>query len=600
MGVEEKDTGSPAAGDEGAGSPGKLGRGLAALVVDDDPLILKFLVHLLAEEGFIVEGAGSFRQAAQLAESRRFDLALLDIILPDGDGMTLAQMLAAQADCQVAVMTGYASLESAIEAMRVRVADYLMKPLRASAILDRLTHMVEHLHLKRQREKLLRDLKQQTETISSLEAQATRDSLTGLFNHSYFQDQLAQEVARCLRYQHDLSLLFIDIDRFKEINDTLGHPAGDTVLKSVADILRGSFRDADLRFRLREHDLAARYGGDEFVLMLPETPKAGAAVTAERLRRAVESCSFMLDPPLPVTLSLGLATLPQDAPDREGLVAAADMALYVAKNGGRNRVMAYSSGLSRQGQDGPVGAVDVRRMESIFHLLDSPEALLDFAGQPIVDAKSQQLYGLELLCRPRHELFENPQELLRTAELVGRVNDLGRRLRQQVVGALQRLPSERVVFVNLHPQEMNDPQLLSGDMPLRHFAARVVFEVNRSREIRDQARLRRVLDALREAGFRILLDDLCEGYLGLASMVNIKPDFIKTGVTFLERGRAPGRASRLLKHLFDAAAGEGIQVITTGIENEQQKQLALYFGCQLLQGFLLGRPEQIKPAIGSG
>lgn len=173
-------------------------------------------------------------------------------------------------------------------------------------------------------------------------AEATlRDGLTGLYNHRYFQERLAAEIARAERSGAPVSLLFFDIDHFKSLNDRHGHPVGDRVLVAFADILRNSSRVSDQGFRGRSNDIAARYGGEEFCLILPETGRADAKQKAERLRLAVETFPFPgreTQPGKTVTVSIGLAEYPRDASDSKALVEAADMALYAAKRAGRNRV----------------------------------------------------------------------------------------------------------------------------------------------------------------------------------------------------------------------------------------------------------------------
>ncbi len=163
----------------------------------------------------------------------------------------------------------------------------------------------------------------------AVERMATTDGLTGLHNHRHFQNLLEQNTSLAQRYQKPLSLLMCDIDHFKTVNDTYGHPAGDLVLKGVAEILQ---------HQARQTDSVARYGGEEFALNLPETDSAAARAIAERIRVMVEQASFTTElGPLKVTLSLGVATLPDVARHKQELIDQADQALYAAKHGGRNR-----------------------------------------------------------------------------------------------------------------------------------------------------------------------------------------------------------------------------------------------------------------------
>lgn len=173
-------------------------------------------------------------------------------------------------------------------------------------------------------------------------AEATlKDGLTGLYNHRYFQERLAAEIARAERGNKPLTLLFFDIDHFKALNDAHGHPVGDRVLTGVAEILRNSTRVSDVGFKLRQGDIAARYGGEEFVLILPETAREDGLQKAERLRLAIEAYPFPgreTQPGGAVTVSVGLSEYPRDATDAKGVIEAADNALYRAKGNGRNQV----------------------------------------------------------------------------------------------------------------------------------------------------------------------------------------------------------------------------------------------------------------------
>lgn len=162
------------------------------------------------------------------------------------------------------------------------------------------------------------------------------DRLTGLWNYGYFQHQLAEEVKRATRFNRHLSLLMIDIDLFKKFNDTLGHIAGDRLLQEISDIIKES---------CREVDLVARYGGEEFAVILPETFKEKAYSSAERIRKltAAHPCHYKEGQPSKrITISIGVASFPQDASNKEDLIAFADKALYVAKETGRNRVCMFS------------------------------------------------------------------------------------------------------------------------------------------------------------------------------------------------------------------------------------------------------------------
>jgi diguanylate cyclase (GGDEF)-like protein len=165
-----------------------------------------------------------------------------------------------------------------------------------------------------------------------LERQSVTDRLTEMYNHGYFQQRLEEEVGRAHRFGHNLSLIMLDIDDFKEFNDTYGHPRGDKVLQAVSAIIKEN---------LREIDVAARYGGEEFVIVLPETESEGAEALAERIRDDVASCEFVGGddiPPVHKSVSVGVSTFPVHATSKSKLIESADRAMYVAKRQGKNKV----------------------------------------------------------------------------------------------------------------------------------------------------------------------------------------------------------------------------------------------------------------------
>jgi diguanylate cyclase (GGDEF)-like protein len=559
-----------------------FGTGLKVLVVDDEPAVQKLLVKILETVGFEIETVGTLQEASGPVSEGKFDLVIADKNLPDGSGIQLIEKIIKEfLDCETLIITSHASVESAVDALRLGVSDYITKPFdHPDQVRERVRRAVERLKLKRDNRAM----------VSQLQSMATRDALTELFNHAYFQETLSREISRSKRYEHELSIMFVDIDHFKEINDDRGHPAGDAVLKRMAGILRGEQVEGENSFRLRDHDIAARYGGDEFVLILPETHKGGAAVTAERLRACVEKHDF--DPEIPrVTVSIGIAAFPEDGTERDTLVSAADAALYAAKKSGRNRVVAYSAEVI---PDAPQMSwqerIDIKRINALESSIY--DRAFEFIYQPIIQSKSLEVFGYEALCRPRDETFQSPVELITAAEYAGRVCDLGRVLREAAVMPMKDLPEKFLLFINLHPHELYDPALVEVEEFMQPWLGRVVFEVNQSRSIGDQNRLQRTLAMLRQRGFKIALDDLCTGYLGLNSIARLEPDFVKLNMSLLRGIRKNDRAKRLIKHFLEYTEDENIQVIAHGIETDQDQELAVSLGCPLLmQGYLFGKGD---------
>ena len=313
---------------------------LRVLIVDDETSLRDLLEEVLTDDGYEVTTAEDGEQGLRLFHEQPYPLVITDIRMPGIDGIELLQRIKADnEDAQVIIITSHASLDSAVTALRAGAYDYLIKPFEdldlISAVVGRAFEKVRLVVENRGLLEKLRIKNQQLEAANAvLREKAIRDGLTNLYNHRYFQESLALEVSRSHRYGREFSIVFFDVDYFKYFNDTHGHPKGDTVLESIGWILRK---------RLRSTDLACRYGGEEFVLLLTETDKQGAAVLAEDLRREIEQHPFAGEEAQPegkLTVSIGVAAYPTDGEDASTLLKNADQALYSSKQKGRNCVTA--------------------------------------------------------------------------------------------------------------------------------------------------------------------------------------------------------------------------------------------------------------------
>ncbi len=298
------------------------------LIVDDDPSLREVVVHLLRHSGYEVCEAIDGQMALSKVQGEHFDVAVADIVMPHMDGLAFLKA-ARQLDSRTAyiMMTGFASWDSAVEAMKLGAADYLPKPFTLE-----LLQLIVARTLEKQR---LAERAREAEFYKRL---AQTDGLTDLYNHRFFHQLLAVEISRARRFQRPLSLIMLDIDHFKIYNDVNGHQAGDRALRQLAWLLKHSSRS---------YDLIARYGGDEFAIILPETDKKTAGEVAERIRVSIATAPLEHADVLPsgcCTVSLGVASFPEDAVAEGDLVREADRALYQAKLGGRNRICLHQDG----------------------------------------------------------------------------------------------------------------------------------------------------------------------------------------------------------------------------------------------------------------
>ena len=290
-----------------------------ALVADDDATFRQLLARRARRIGLTVVEAESGTQALQAVASNRFDVLILDVYMPGATGLEVFQAARrAQPDIQAIILTGSASVETAVDALRQGVYDYLSKPLESLAAFElALTRALEHRHLIRENSRLFNEVQRL----------AITDPLTGLFNRHKLSESLETEVERAVRYSRPVSLIMMDLDDLKGVNDTQGHVGGDVVLQRVADAIRG---------HVRRLDLATRFGGDEFLVLLPETTLEDAEQVAERIGEEVKKIRAGTRA---VTASIGVVGwIPIHRSSRD-LLEAADRALYEAKRRGRGAIV---------------------------------------------------------------------------------------------------------------------------------------------------------------------------------------------------------------------------------------------------------------------
>jgi two-component system, cell cycle response regulator len=294
------------------------------LLVEDDAAIVRLVSRLLASAGMEVLAHTTGASALAALDREEWEICLLDRWLPDLDGMEICRRIKAESRFdarQVVMLSGFADVTSKVEAFSHGADDYIAKPFQPMELLARINAARRVVEMQKQLLAMTRQL----------EELSIRDELTGVFNRRHFAATLERAFDQSLRYRRPLSVAIVDVDRFKSINDTLGHQAGDVVLAEVARRLASSIRSSDY---------VARYGGEEFVVVLPETPLTDAVSFGEKLRRTVASRPVRIEGrDVPVTISVGTASRPHSAFETSSqMIAAADRALYRAKHNGRNRV----------------------------------------------------------------------------------------------------------------------------------------------------------------------------------------------------------------------------------------------------------------------
>jgi len=290
------------------------------LIVEDDPAIRNSIHEFIGMAGYKSFETSSAEEALEILKTNTIHLVITDIRLPGMNGLELTDLIKNSYDTDVIVMTAYIGDYSYEEAISKGASDFVSKPIRFEELLLRLRRVLRERNITKERALML----------ARLQDLAITDGLTKLYNSRYFYKQLDSEVNRAKRYNHPLTLLFMDIDYFKRYNDTYGHLEGDKVLFSIGKIIKSC---------LRKMDTAYRYGGEEFTVILPETNRGEVMTVAKRIKDAMENEKFspQSEKSISITISIGAT---EYCPDERisTLVQRADKAMYLSKQRGRNQI----------------------------------------------------------------------------------------------------------------------------------------------------------------------------------------------------------------------------------------------------------------------
>jgi diguanylate cyclase (GGDEF)-like protein/PAS domain S-box-containing protein len=415
--------------------------------------------------------------------------------------------------------------------------------------------------------------------------QANFDPLTGLPNRRMLRERLEREIRRARELGHQLAVLFIDLDHFKEVNDTLGHGKGDLLLQQAAQRIRESVRPADV---------VARMGGDEFtVLLSPVTQHADVDAIVELIIERVASPFRLEDERAFVSASVGISLFPDDGDHIEALFKHADQALYVAKDAGRNRYSYFTPALQRAA---------LNRMRLGNDLRDALAAEgLQVVYQPIVDLRRGHICKAEALVRWHHAERGPvpPSEFIPIAESSGLILEIGEWVFRQAVRDVQRWRAELdehfQVSVNKSPVQFHSEsgmhtrwlrQIVEAGLP----GDAVSLEITEGLLLEGGDSASQQLMALRRAGLSVALDDFGTGYSSLSYLQRYEIDCLKIDRAFVHELQPGSKALALCRAIITMAHELGMSVIAEGVETASQRDLLASIGCDLGQGFFFARP----------
>ncbi|HEY2928181.1 MAG TPA: EAL domain-containing protein [Albitalea sp.] len=420
---------------------------------------------------------------------------------------------------------------------------------------------------------------------------ATHDSLTGLSNRAMLHKRLSQAIKRSDRHQKRLAVLFVDLDRFKHINDTLGHGVGDAMIRACATRLTGV---------LREGDGVTRFGGDEFVLILEDLSEPSDAVVV--VNKVLACCAepFAIDGhELHVTASVGISLYPEDGSDGETLLKNADTAMYRAKDAGRSTYQFYAAQMNTQGAERFMLESGLRRA------LERGELTLHY--QPKMDLRTQCITGVEALMRWRHPVLGmvSPAQFIPIAEEAGLIEAMGK-WALEVACADARQWQQRglppvQMSVNLSPRQLNSATLIADIAAVLATSgidpALLELEITESAMMQDPTHAAALLHEVRDMGVRLAIDDFGTGYSSLSYLKRFPLSTVKIDRSFVNDVTHNDSAAALINGIIGLAHGMGMKVVAEGVETAEQLAYLCSHDCDQIQGYFLCKPMAAEPVF---
>lgn len=542
----------------------------SVLVIEDNPGEAETIRGLLEPAVGELVLAERLAEGLQVLRQRKFDAVLADLSLPDARGLDVVVRVRTLApDAAVVMLGGLDDEDVALRGVQMGVQDYMSKrSMDARSLRRTLRYAVER--------------KRAEQRLAFL---ARHDQLTGLANRTTFQEKLNVALARARRQSQPLAVLFVDVDRFKAINDSLGHEAGDHLLRTVSERLLAS---------VREYDTVARIGGDEFGVLLEDIDAQSAPTeVCGRILSALTTPVMLDDLELVVTGSVGVAIHPEAGETAERLMKAADFALHAAKVRGRNSFQVA------QGDEDNEAAQKIRLAAELRHALRDKQFLLFY--QPQIDIRDNRVVGLEALLRWRkpNGRLVSPAEFIPILEDTGLIVEVGVWVLEEACRQLARWREEGLsdlrVAVNLSAKQFETNGLVDAVKGALERSGiepdGLELEITESLLMQDTSHTNQTLEALKALGVRIAVDDFGTGYSSLAYLERFRVDVLKIDRSFINAINVRGRRGSVAGAIVGLAHRLGLEVVAEGVENEDQLAHLQSNDCDVVQGFYFGKPS---------
>lgn len=442
-----------------------------------------------------------------------------------------------------------------------------------------------------------RDITERKRAENLVRHQAYHDLLTHLPNRALFHDRLDQAISQAERNGHRLAVMFLDLDGFKTVNDTFGHPTGDRLLKLISDRLRND---------MRRSDTFARFGGDEFCVLLPRIQhRDDAAAVAQKLIDSLQRPFAVDGQQLMVGASIGIAVYPDAGESVDALIQSADIAMYQTKAFGKNGYQFFAEGMSARFSS------LLERERELRQALANGE--IEPLYQPLVDMEDGSIIGVEALARWRHpeQGIIEPLDFMPLAEETGLVVQMDRAIQWQACHAVAGWQkADRVGLVlalNVSAAQIEQPQFADEMMALLETSgidpATIRLEITEAVLMRDLEVLVPKLERLAIAGVRVRVEDFGLGQSALSYLQRCPVESLKIDRSFISDIQPGTQSSGVINAIIQVAKGLGLEVIAEGVENEMQRQFLTTHGCARAQGYFYSHPisqEQLSRALAHG